>query len=348
MNGHDTPLGTEQDRTEQRNANLDLIRILACIAVVGLHTLQKDLSVFNSTLYYICGFAVPVFFMASGYILLNRGCISFRYSIRKCCSVLRVVVLWAAIVFMGSIFIDFMRGSLDSHIVVPYVKLVVKSLLQKGILWQFWYFGALMIVYLCVPLLSKNAEILKWIWVTCLGIGCLLQLSSYFIGTPLQSYCIQTFRLWTWIQYFILGGLCGRVLRQPSRNITLRTHMYCLMAATAFVVIYQNIVGRFLLHNLYAEYFYDSIFTVLWVVILFKWIMRLNLSAELSNVIKRLSPLTMGIYIIHPLVIRVAKHYIEIDSPLLSLVYFVAVLLASGMLAGIVSRIPIANKLIKL
>jgi surface polysaccharide O-acyltransferase-like enzyme len=76
--------------------------------------------------------------------------------------------------------------------------------------------------------------------------------------------------------------------------------------------------------------------------------MRLNLSAELSNVIKRLSPLTMGIYIIHPLVIRVAKHYIEIDSPLLSLVYFVAVLLASGMLAGIVSRIPIANKLIKL
>lgn len=44
-----------------RNLNLDLLRIIACIAVVGLHTLQKDLSLFNCTLYYMCGFAVPAF-----------------------------------------------------------------------------------------------------------------------------------------------------------------------------------------------------------------------------------------------------------------------------------------------
>lgn len=241
-----------------------------------------------------------------------------------------------------------MRGTLDSSIVLSFIKQVVKSLVQKGTLWHFWYFGALIIVYMCAPLLSKSAEMLKWIWAACLGAGCLIQLASYIIGTPLQSYCVQTFRLWTWIQYFVLGGLCGRLMSQPSRNITFRTHTYCLMAVTAFVVIYQNLAGRILLHNLYAEYFYDSVFTVLWVAILFMWIMRLNLSEELSNVIKRLSPLTMGIYIIHPLVIRVVRHFTEVDSPLLSLVYFVAVLLVSGMLAGIVSRIPVANRLIKL
>lgn len=120
------------------------------------------------------------------------------------------------------------------------------------------------------------------------------------------------------------------------------------MAATAFAVIYQNIAGRFLLHNLYAEYFYDSVFITLWVIILFCWIMRLNLSMELRNVIKRLSPLTMGIYIIHPLVIRVAEHFMEIDYPLLSLLYFVVVLLVSGMLSEIVSRIPVVNNMIKL
>lgn len=324
------------------------MRILACIAVVGLHTLQKDLSVFNSTMYYICGFAVPVFFMASGYILLNRGRISFQYSIRKCRSVLKIVVLWAAIVFIGSMCLDLVRGTLDSNIVLSFIKLVVKSLVQKGTLWHFWYFGALIIVYMCAPLLSKSTEMLKWIWVTCLGVGCLIQLSSYIIGTPLQSYCIQTFRLWTWIQYFALGGLCGRLMCHPSRNISLSKHTYFLVAVTVFVVIFQNIAGRILLHNLYAEYFYDSIFIVLWVVTLFQWIMRLNLFVAVSNVIKRLSPLTMGIYIIHPLVIRVVKHFMEIDSPLLSLIYFVAVLLVSGMLAGIVSRISIANKLIKL
>lgn len=57
---------------EKRNINLDLLRIMSCIAVVGIHTLQKDLSLINSSLYYMCGFAVPIFFMCSGYILMNR------------------------------------------------------------------------------------------------------------------------------------------------------------------------------------------------------------------------------------------------------------------------------------
>jgi surface polysaccharide O-acyltransferase-like enzyme len=45
----------------KRNASIDCLKVIACIAVMGLHTLNKDLSLFNSTLYYLCGFAVPVF-----------------------------------------------------------------------------------------------------------------------------------------------------------------------------------------------------------------------------------------------------------------------------------------------
>jgi surface polysaccharide O-acyltransferase-like enzyme len=199
------------DTLRKRNVNLDLMRILACIAVVGLHTLQKDLSVFNSTLYYICGFAVPVFFMASAYILLNKGEVSLSYSIRKCFSILKIMVLWAAIVCIASNCLALIRGTEESNLLVFFVKLVVKSLVQKGTLWHFWYFGALMIVYLFVPLLSKHGENLKWVWVVSFGMGFLIQSVSYIVGTPLQSYLIQTFRLWTWIQYFVLGGLCGRV-----------------------------------------------------------------------------------------------------------------------------------------
>ena len=51
---------TQIDR-QTRDYNIDLIRILACIAVVGLHTLPKDLSTTSAALYYFCGFAVPVF-----------------------------------------------------------------------------------------------------------------------------------------------------------------------------------------------------------------------------------------------------------------------------------------------
>ncbi len=81
-----------------RNYNLDLLKIIACAAVVGLHTLQKDLSFINSTLYYCCGFALLVFFMCSGYMLLQRDSVTFTYVIKKIASFLRVVLMWS---FLG-------------------------------------------------------------------------------------------------------------------------------------------------------------------------------------------------------------------------------------------------------
>lgn len=45
-----------------RDASIDLLKIISCVAVVGLHTINKDASSMNSVLYYLCGFAVPMFF----------------------------------------------------------------------------------------------------------------------------------------------------------------------------------------------------------------------------------------------------------------------------------------------
>lgn len=51
-----------------RNYNLDFLKIIACIAVIGIHTFSPH-AIF---LYYFCNFAVPVFFMCSGYIISGR------------------------------------------------------------------------------------------------------------------------------------------------------------------------------------------------------------------------------------------------------------------------------------
>lgn len=68
--------------SDRRNYNLDLLRIMVCIAVIGLHTSSKDVSVLNTLIYYFCGFAVPLFFMAIGYILMQRTEITKNY-VRK-------------------------------------------------------------------------------------------------------------------------------------------------------------------------------------------------------------------------------------------------------------------------
>lgn len=56
-----------------RHYNIDLIRTLACIAVIGLHTYGIEIGLPNSIVYYLCGFAVPCFFMSSGYFFKKSG-----------------------------------------------------------------------------------------------------------------------------------------------------------------------------------------------------------------------------------------------------------------------------------
>ena len=53
-----------------RNTNIDLLKLCASIGVIGLHTFKYDAA---PILYYLCCFSVPVFFMVSGYFLLNRA-----------------------------------------------------------------------------------------------------------------------------------------------------------------------------------------------------------------------------------------------------------------------------------
>ena len=57
----------------QRDIGIDILRLAACCAVVGLHTFTKGLTPVSTVVYYASSFAIPAFFMSSGAFLLNRG-----------------------------------------------------------------------------------------------------------------------------------------------------------------------------------------------------------------------------------------------------------------------------------
>lgn len=76
----------------KRNTNLDAMRVLACMAVVGLHTISNSRSAVEMCFYLACGFAVPVFFMASGYTLLARERVGYGYVARKAGQLLGIAV----------------------------------------------------------------------------------------------------------------------------------------------------------------------------------------------------------------------------------------------------------------
>lgn len=334
----------------QHDYNLDVVKIFACIAVVGLHTLQKDISLLNSLLYYACGFAVPAFFMSTGYILLNRTNIDKKYSNKKIKNILKVVLIWSILVFCVNNLFKFIFAKNDKFSILVFVKTAVGGLVQKGTLWHFWYLGALICVYLILPTLLKYREYLLKIWLGLIIIAVCIQVGSYIIGQPLQSYCIQTFRVWTWLQYFILGGMIGEYNKKGFglKNIRFKSHTIVFMAFTVLVLIYQNFMGKFILHSSYAEYFYDSIIMTIWLIILFTWIMNWTLSTRIISLIKYISPTTMGIYIIHPFVILVIMKVVVVNTILKSFIFFIVILFISFIIVRIIYKIPILKEFIKL
>lgn len=73
---------------QKRNIGIDLIKIIACILVITLHSLSpEDPIVFNNTLnlslYYVGKLAIPIFFMASGYFVINKPSVSYIYSFKR-------------------------------------------------------------------------------------------------------------------------------------------------------------------------------------------------------------------------------------------------------------------------
>lgn len=155
---------------QTRDYNIDLLKITACAAVVGLHTFQKDLSLLNSTLYYLCGFAIPIFFMCSGAFLLNKNEVPFKYSLRKICTVLRVVILWNILIVLARLLASALLGVEYSFTALTIPEEIMKSLVQKGMMWQFWYFGAMIILYLLLPFLHRLGA-KRWIVMAIAGGG---------------------------------------------------------------------------------------------------------------------------------------------------------------------------------
>ena len=60
-----------------RNINLDLLKVLACVGVVLLHTTMGGFKEtgswnFSTYLYYLGTYSIPLFFMVNGYLLLGK------------------------------------------------------------------------------------------------------------------------------------------------------------------------------------------------------------------------------------------------------------------------------------
>lgn len=228
----------------QRLLSLDFIKLFAMFGVICLHTemnfYENPLAQF---LYMTAVVSIPLFFMTSGYLLYGKQSVDYHYSAHKIVGILRFVAIMTITFWLltgmrhGESFWWFTAG----------------SLIQKGNLGIYWYFGAMMILYALLPMQHKlyvkypKAFLLGTI---VLGIVSNCIFLSNFYGYEIEENTIQTFRLWNWIFYFNLGGIL--------RRYTVKSSLALVIVLFIFNYLFQYELIP-LMPTVYCEYFYCSL-----------------------------------------------------------------------------------------
>jgi putative acetyl transferase len=328
-----------------RNINLDLLKVLACVGVVLLHTAMGGFKEtgswnFSTYLYYLGTYSIPLFFMVNGYLLLGKREITYSYILQKVKWILITVSSWTFIVWV------FKRDFTENLI-----KKIVGSLIQKGYFFQFWFFGTLILIYICLPILKKFLNSKRryfYILSLLVVIGLIFELANIVLQMPIQTYVIQTFRLWTWFFYYVLGGYIAQFTMKELKS---RFKNWMKIVSILLFLISPLIlffIAKTAYHNLFAEYFYDTLFVKVSTLGIFLTILTLTLNENRNEWIVSLSNQTMGVFIIHTYIMKVWEKLFGFNFVGAYLLFALFTLSVSFIIVGMLMKIPYFNRIVKL
>ena len=328
-------------KKQKRDYNLDLIRILASFMVIVIHasaylwySVPSNTFEFNVYNFYdsIARSAVPIFIMISGVFFLNSSkekdiVTIFKKYILKLVS---IFILWSIIYYIYDILVN---GNGFNF------KNLILSIINGP--YHFWYIPTIIGLYIISPILIKitqnsSRKIFKYFFGLLL-IGCLIKTISYCSFIPyINSLNIILNKLpvtliCQYYSYFLLGYFLYNFDISPKKRkkiyiMGILSVIACALL-TFFVSIYENTnIGDF----------YDnfSIFTFFEACALFLCFKHTYFKSEkvYRKQVTTISNCTLGIYIIHVLIMNVLFDFniIEITDftpiisiPLISILIFV-------------------------
>ena len=282
-----------ENKLTVRNLSLDLVKIIAMFMVLALHinlnhNLPQSLALtFN---YGFACIAIPLFFMVSGYLLANKN-LNIKYSKRKICGILRFVIITTTVYIIGSFLYDLIvigHLSLDSY---NKFGSYTQWFIQKGGMWQYWYFASMIIIYLISPILDKLIHSDKLLIILFIAVG------VSFVFFLLNCYCRfeeyhikQTYRLWYWIMYFLLGGYI-HLHEDKFHKINWKVAFFACLVYSLFQYLGPKDMGN--------EYYFGSILCMLYAICVFSACINTRINPS-NTIIPKLSSLFLPVYAIHP------------------------------------------------
>lgn len=288
-----------------RKASLDLCRIVACLAVVMIHTVMLfwdfDPLVPTWALYNFLSlavrFGVPLFFMLSGALLLGRETLDLKKHLGRTGRFVLLFYVWSLLCY-----------GLDAaffHVWTPGANFL--SLVLSGYYHE-WFLPALVLCYCALPLLHglmyrEEKNVRAGVWLLC-GLAVLLTgLSSVPNKSPLFAALLGPWQLsdLRYLVYFLLGWrlrdkkLSGRALALLGLA-ALACLLFFAHCNRAYAVSVGEAIGIY--------YGYLQLPAALTAVFAFCLCQRLEtVPSRLAGCLRTLSSCAFGVYLMHPVVI---------------------------------------------
>lgn len=297
-------------------AYFDVMRILAAFCVILNHTpgyLLYQKYAPNTIQYWLymviaicCNFAVPLFFMISGILLLGRQD-DIRYTLKhRSLRIFVVLIVFSAISYIEGVLLGNLPGDFAN-----FAKLTYQTA-ENG---AYWYLYSYLAYTLSLPLLQCMVEKMKKQHFQYLFLLYMLVEPGYKVFT----YCILKNQLWKnasfnveWIvTNFIIFTLWGYYLEKvlTEEEFLQRAKYYIsagvLAVAAAAVLTWHSCCVRMV--DVGSQYFYWFIFfycgaayTLIKLVYL-----KLKLPERAVTVLKLIGANVFGVYLIHAILIRI-------------------------------------------
>ena len=334
-----------------RRADLDLCRVIACLAVTAIHTVMlfwdfppasPAWAVWN-LLSLAVRFGVPLFFLLSGALLLGRERLVFRRHLRRILHLIVLFYVWSVLcrcldAACGRVWTD---GE-------PLGLLILQGY------YHLWFLPALALCYCALPLLHgairggadnlRRGALLLFFVVLALALLDAVPDKPEWLAALLSPWRLS------YLRYLIYLPL-GRLLAQ--RKLSCRSLTALGAAALASLLLFAFLNRRAALAageavDVYYGYLTPS--AALGACFVFSLCRRLGSRAEKhAALLRTLSGCTLGVYLIHPILIDLLRGRVDFAAHsavwLFPVLYLTAVLLPLG-LTLLLKKIPLVKALV--
>lgn len=347
---------------------IEWLRIISAIAVIGIHItmtqpnnysvqeIGKDNYIILTCVYTLIQWAVPVFLMISGNLLLHLNALTFTKVKRM------IIRMGTVLLLFGSIFAlleqVFDRGTLEIGMLPNSILLTLQ---QKS--WShLWYLYVLIGIYLIlIPLKkfidnSNNRDICLFTAVLFVG-NFIIPTINIGFGIEIENYMLFT----QYVTYILLGYIIGGLHEKENCRIknTINTMingggiwlgLWLLVSAMKITMQYVSVikygVGSALILG-------DRIFTMIQALSVFSLFKKYMDNVPVGRMARSISRCSFGIYLIHPFYINLLYKMMNITPTnfIIGIVFAIPVLqilvlALSWMTTFMMLKIPFIKKLL--